>query len=77
MTSFQVSTVYRPDHGALRALKALGVELQAFVAAALDPGKFVREGEAMRRLLAQAHRLESSAPEQAQLLRRRAARIGR
>lgn len=59
-----------------RALRAVADEAVTLLAALANPGRIIREVEAMRALQVEANRIEATDPEAAAALRRRAARIG-
>lgn len=77
MSTYQASTAFRHESGLTRGLKSLAVKANAFLDAVLYPGKLIGEVQEMRRLLVEAQRVESTDPDRAAVLRRRAARLGR
>jgi hypothetical protein len=61
---------------ARRVIDRVARETSALLGALLSPGKLVAEVETMRKLQAEADRIEATEPVRAAVLRRQAARVG-
>jgi hypothetical protein len=70
------SSSFSAPGGLVGSFKTFADEAYMLVQALLNPGKIIDEVEQMRALQVEADRIEASDPTRADVLRRRASRIG-